>query len=68
MKKKVSVNPVAEVSAFFERNGSVIMSPHDIASRTGLSVGEVNHALLNLHRNGEVRQDPTAKLWTNIGL
>lgn len=68
MKKKVSVDPVAEVSAFLERNGSVLMSAHDIHIRTGLSIGEVNRALFALHRRGEVHPDYEANLWTNIGL
>lgn len=67
MKKKAKVDPVAEVNAFFERNGSILMSAHDIARRTGLSIGEVNRALIALHRDGEVRVDSEASLWTNIG-
>ena len=68
MKKKVPVDPVVEVAAFFEKNGSVLMSAHDIASRTRLSIDEVNSALSALRQDGRVRIDPEARLWTNIGL
>jgi len=64
--KKRKVDPATVVRAFFERNGRVIMSAHDIAHRTGLNIGEVNRALIVLHQEGEVRVDSEARLWTNI--
>jgi len=67
VKKKVPVDPVVEVAAFFEKNGSVLMSAHDIASRTRLSIDEVNSALSALRQDGRVRIEE-ARLWTNIGL
>jgi len=66
--KAARVEPITEVRAFLEANGSVLMSADDLAKRTGLSIGEVNRALLTLHRDGQVRVDSHAQLWTNIGL